>query len=120
VESKRCELRLRRAYCLAHLDTGKAAAEARALTQGDTTSAAMLCTAASVFSLASAHAKDSVARERYAVQAVALLRQAGARGYFKAATCLDELKKDPDLDPLRPRADFRKLLDELPTSTARP
>jgi hypothetical protein len=40
---------------------------------------------------------------------VEALRQAVAKGYKDAA----HLKKDPDLDPLRGRGDFQKLLAEV-------
>jgi serine/threonine-protein kinase len=45
----------------------------------------------------------------YAGRALAALRQAVAKGYKDAAL----LRKDPDLDPLRTREAFRKLLAEL-------
>jgi tetratricopeptide (TPR) repeat protein len=45
----------------------------------------------------------------YADQALAMLRDAVAKGYKDAA----HVKKDKDLDPLRERADFKKLLEEL-------
>jgi serine/threonine-protein kinase len=45
----------------------------------------------------------------YGDRALAALRQAVARGYKDA----DHLKKDKDLDPLRGRDDFQKLLAEL-------
>jgi hypothetical protein len=45
----------------------------------------------------------------YGDQALALLRTAVAKGYKDAA----HLKKDKDLDPLRGRDDFKKLLAEL-------
>jgi serine/threonine-protein kinase len=45
----------------------------------------------------------------YADRALAALRQAIAKGYQDAAN----LTKDPDLDPLRGRDDFRKLLTEV-------
>jgi serine/threonine-protein kinase len=53
--------------------------------------------------------------QSYADQALAALRQAVAKGYKDA----DHLKKDPDLDPLRGRDDFLKLLAEL-EAAARP
>jgi hypothetical protein len=52
--------------------------------------------------------RQELAKE-YADRAVAALRQAVADGYRDAA----QLRKDPDLDPLRGRDDFRKLLAEL-------
>src|SRR5262249_28144254 len=45
----------------------------------------------------------------YAGRALAMLRQAVARGYKNVA----RLKKSPDLQPLRERVEFRKLLAEL-------
>jgi tetratricopeptide (TPR) repeat protein/tRNA A-37 threonylcarbamoyl transferase component Bud32 len=47
--------------------------------------------------------------QEYADRAMATLRQAAAHGYRGAA----HVQKDPDLDPLRSRDDFRRLLDEL-------
>jgi hypothetical protein len=57
----------------------------------------------------------------YADRALEALRQAVTRDYKDAAN----LKKDPDLDPLRGRDDFQKLLAELeaavrPKEGARP
>jgi eukaryotic-like serine/threonine-protein kinase len=54
-------------------------------------------------------ADEKAARERYAARAVAVLREAVAKGYKDVA----HLKKDTDLDPLRGRDDFKKLLAEL-------
>jgi serine/threonine-protein kinase len=45
----------------------------------------------------------------YAAKALEALRQALAKGYMDATN----MKKDKDLDPLRPRDDFQKLLAEL-------
>jgi serine/threonine-protein kinase len=47
--------------------------------------------------------------QKYADEAVTLLREALAKGYKDAA----HMKKDTDLDPLRKRDDFQKLLAEL-------
>jgi serine/threonine-protein kinase len=51
--------------------------------------------------------------QSYADQALAMLRTAVARGYKDLAN----LKKDSDLDPLRGRDDFRKLLAEVEAAT---
>jgi tetratricopeptide (TPR) repeat protein len=64
--------------------------------------------------LAEKEAKLSEARRQelaksYGDRALQALRQAVAKGYKDA----DHLKKDPDLDPLRGRDDFRKLLGEV-------
>ena len=48
-------------------------------------------------------------RRTHAVQAVTLLRQAFAAGYKDAA----HMRKDTDLNALRSRPDFQKLLEEL-------
>jgi tetratricopeptide (TPR) repeat protein/serine/threonine protein kinase len=47
--------------------------------------------------------------QSYADRAMDLLRQAIRKGFKNAK----KMKEDPDLDPLRPRADFQKLLAEL-------
>jgi serine/threonine-protein kinase len=54
-------------------------------------------------------------QEKYAAHAVELLRRAVARGYNDAA----EMSKDADLDALKKRDDFKKLLAEL-EAPARP
>lgn len=62
---------------------------------------------ACVYALASA--KDTAKREQYAARAIELLRRAVAKGYQDA----DHLAKDTDLDPLRGREDFRKLVADV-------
>jgi hypothetical protein len=85
-------------------------AEADALARSKDASAALYYDAACVFALSAAavHDDDKQA-EPYAVRAVELLRQAVAKGFKDVA----HLKKDSDLDPLRQREDFKKLLREL-------
>ena len=53
----------------------------------------------------------SLAAQAYANQAMALLQEAVKLGFHD----LEALKKTPDLEPLRSRADFGKLLRELET-----
>jgi hypothetical protein len=48
-------------------------------------------------------------RKKLAIRGVALLRQAIDKGFKDVA----HMKKDTDLDPLRDREDFKKLLTEL-------
>jgi hypothetical protein len=54
-------------------------------------------------------AKRRELAQQYADRAVALLRQAVAKGYKDVA----HLKKDADLDGLRRRPDFQQLLADL-------
>jgi tetratricopeptide (TPR) repeat protein len=51
--------------------------------------------------------------DHYAAHAVELLRKAQTDGYFKLWGNVRGMKKDKDLDPLRQREDFKKLLAEL-------
>jgi serine/threonine-protein kinase len=53
--------------------------------------------------------EQSVRAEGYAARAVALLRRLHAAGYFKEPGHAELLRTDPDLAPLRGRADFRNL-----------
>jgi hypothetical protein len=48
-------------------------------------------------------------KEKYAARSVELLRKAVAKGYKDAA----QMKKNPDLDALRQRDDFKKFLADL-------
>jgi hypothetical protein len=52
---------------------------------------------------------DRNEQAKYAERAVALLRQAVAKGYSN----VHEMKNDDDLKPLRPRDDFQKLLRDM-------
>jgi tetratricopeptide (TPR) repeat protein len=97
---------------------GSAAKAAADLARGPFHAAENTYNAASVLSrcvaLAEQDTKLSEARRKeqakaYADQALAVLRQAIARGYND----IDHLKKDQDLDPLRQREDFKKLRTEL-------
>jgi tetratricopeptide (TPR) repeat protein len=58
-------------------------------------------------------AKRKEFAQRYADQAVALLRRAVARGYKNVA----QMRGDPELKPLRDREDFQKLLAEFEKKT---
>jgi tetratricopeptide (TPR) repeat protein len=51
--------------------------------------------------------------ERYAVHAVELLTKARADGYFQVSAKIKHMNSDPDLEPLRAREDFKKLVKEL-------
>jgi serine/threonine protein kinase/Tfp pilus assembly protein PilF len=66
--------------------------------------------AACVFSLASGAVKDDAKlKERYATRAMELLVQAVENGFQDVA----HMKKDTDIDALRQREDFQKLIREL-------
>jgi hypothetical protein len=54
---------------------------------------------------------DTGQAARYADRAVELLRKAVAKGFKDVA----QLKSDPDLDPLRARPSFQKLLTDVST-----
>jgi hypothetical protein len=51
--------------------------------------------------------------DKYATRAIELLTRARTAGFFKNPANVGELKKGKDLDPLRLRADFQKLLTDL-------
>ncbi len=104
-------LRSHRALALARAgDHVRALAEANQLAQAKEATAYRLYDLACVCSLASAAVQDDAGlKEQYATRAVALLRQAVVKGWKNVA----HLKKDTDLDPLRSRGDFQKLLAEL-------
>jgi serine/threonine-protein kinase len=120
---QRDRLRLGRAAALARAgDHARATAEANALAQSKRLRGDTLYDLACVWSVASAAARrdtklptpdrDQLA-ERYTSRAIALLTKTLAAGYFKLPAKVEHLKKDKDLDPLRARADFKKLLAEL-------
>jgi hypothetical protein len=119
----RTEGRFRRADVLARLgDHRQAAPEARALARLKGWGPGLLYDLACLFSLCSAAAaKDANCplplREReaeaHARQAVAVLRRAADAGYFSPAAARAHLAKDPDLDNLRRRADFRAFVAGL-------
>jgi tetratricopeptide (TPR) repeat protein len=115
--------RLTRAASLARLgDHKRAMAEVETLAANSQASPDVLCNLAGVCAL-SAEAvrrdtglpsaqRDTLA-ERYGARAVALLAKAKAAGFFKNPANRQELKNDPDLQALRTRDDFKKLLAEV-------
>jgi serine/threonine-protein kinase len=107
--------RLQRAVSLTHAgDHAQAVSEADALAQAKDVNAPTLYDLACVCSLSSAAVKnDAKLADRYAARAVELLREAVAKGFKD----IEHLKKDTDLDPLRGRDDYRKLLKELEEKT---
>jgi tetratricopeptide (TPR) repeat protein len=88
----------------------RATARANALAGNRGVSAGTLYDSCCIFSLASAATKDDTKlSDQYATRALELLREAVAKGYKKIA----HMKQDKDLDPLRSRDDFQKLLAQL-------
>jgi serine/threonine-protein kinase len=112
----RVRFRLRRS--LSHARTGKgdyskAVADAVALSTSSVPSST-LYDAACVCALASVSVKADASRaDKYAGCAVKLLTRAMERGHFKNAAKVAHMKKDSDLDSLRSRGDFKKLVAEL-------
>ncbi len=100
----------------------RGAAEADAVAQGRAPSGATLLVLARTLSRAAAAAgrdirlsaeeRERLAEDR-AARAVALLRRAHAAGYFRLWARIEQVQKGRDLDPLRTRTDFKKLLAEL-------
>jgi hypothetical protein len=74
---------------------------------------------ACVFSLASADAPDPD-REEYAGRAIRLLARLRDAGYFARPTLVAHLDRDPDLDAVRGRDDFRRFRAALALAVAPP
>jgi tetratricopeptide (TPR) repeat protein len=104
-------LRLRRISNLLNLkDHTRATAGAQAIAESKSAGAKDLYNAACVYALSVRLAAEDVTRsQEYADHAVALLRRAIAKGYKNVG----QLKNDADLNALRSREDFQKLLREL-------
>jgi hypothetical protein len=112
-----------RAWTLAHQGQhSQAAAEATAAARQASRFLYQFYELACVYSLAAASAsKDAKLAEpdrkkqteTYAAKAMELLTKAERGGLFKAPAARKKLKKDTDLDALRKRADFEKLLKGL-------
>jgi len=107
-------LRIKRASTLLNLkDHVRASADAQAIAASSGATGQQLFQAASIFAHCVRFAdKYSPETESYAQRAVMTLRKAAAKG-FRDAT---RLKSSKDLEPLRSREDFRKLIAELETS----
>jgi tetratricopeptide (TPR) repeat protein len=101
-----------RGLALAQVRAGqadKAVALAEELARSPQAAANTLYDCACVCALAAGASKDAATAERHAARAIGLLRDAIAKGYKDAA----HIKQDTDLDALRKRDDFQKLLAEL-------
>ena len=85
----------------------EAIAEATEITKSDSTNGERCYNLACVYSVASG--KDAAKKSEYADRAMELLQNAAKLGFKDAAL----VAKDPDLDSLRTRDDFKKLLADL-------
>jgi serine/threonine protein kinase/uncharacterized membrane protein len=111
-------LRLLRAFALVQLkQCEQAAAEAKPVIDTGDASATIVYHAACLFAQAAAAAgEDAKPTKAYASRALQLLRRAFAKGYSN----VEQMQKESDLDPLRPREDFRRLLAEFGNQHATP
>jgi tetratricopeptide (TPR) repeat protein len=115
--------RVVRAATLARVGEHKrAVAEVEALATNRQAPPADLCSLACACALSveavrrdagSPSAQRGALAEHYGARAVELLGKAKAAGFFKDAANRQELKNDPDLQSLRSRDDFQKLLAEV-------
>jgi len=95
-------------------DHARAAAEARDLAAIPQLASDGLYNLACVLALSSAAANDDAELAgRYAAEAVELLKRAHKAGFFASARNVAQMGQDSDLESLRDREDFRKLLEEL-------
>jgi tetratricopeptide (TPR) repeat protein len=119
----RPELRLYRAMTLAMLnDHTRATAEAKELGGSKTFSGERLYLLACVYGRCTqivsrdtklSRTEQAKLAEEYAVSAVALLVRSREAGFFKKQAARDRMRRNPELDLLRPRADFQKWLAEV-------
>ncbi|GBD35706.1 hypothetical protein HRbin36_00820 [bacterium HR36] len=119
-------LRAYRAICLARLgSTEQAVAHADRLLQDYPRTGSLL------YNLACVHAvvaevlgqenkqpspEQSRQSEAHATRALELLSQAADQGYFRSPHRLEYLQRDPDLEAIRQRADFKRFLEKLQAS----
>jgi serine/threonine-protein kinase len=112
-----------RAITRAYLGEYDAAVEeAQAVAPGGTAPVNLCYDLACVYAVASAAvrkdtklpaAERDARSARHAAHALAFLAKAKAGGVFRDPAAVANLKKDHDLDPLRPRPDFQKFLADL-------
>jgi hypothetical protein len=107
----RLALRLERATTLAHMQAhAQATSEVEALSRMPELSAQLLHDAAAVYAVCVPQVPDDPQlAEKYAASAVALLRRGFEKDYRAIAK---DVADDSDLDVLRSRTDFQKLLKE--------
>jgi serine/threonine-protein kinase len=105
----------------------QAAGEALAASEKESASIYRLADAALTHALAAAvalrdgglaAAEREPLADRYAAQAVKLFARAAAKGHYRTAADIGQLKTDPELALLRSREDFTKLLADLEKKAA--
>jgi serine/threonine protein kinase len=116
-------VRAYRAICLARLgEIEHAVAEAEKLSSAKTKTGSLLYNLACIHAvLAEVVTKKSSAQnaeqlklaEQYARRAVEFLQQAAEQGYFQSAVRREYLHRDPDLEAVRHREDFKRLLEKI-------
>jgi tetratricopeptide (TPR) repeat protein len=111
----RQNLLLNRAATLAQLGRhAEATTEAKALVEATGSTDETGYNAACVYGAAAGTVEaDAPLRKSYLDRAVELLHKLQASGYFKEPSHMQLLKEDKDLDLLRQRPDFKKLLVDL-------
>jgi eukaryotic-like serine/threonine-protein kinase len=107
-------LRMERASALVRSgDAAKGLAEVDAIVAVAEVSPEVLYDAACVYAVAANTKIAPLKAESHAARALALLRRAQAAGYFRYLQRIAWAHKDPDLNALRSRADFKEWLRKL-------
>lgn len=119
---QRSMVQMNRALCLARAgETAKATQAADQALAAPKPNGRIWYDAACVFAVsAAAPTDDKELCERYAARAVELLGLARAAGYFRQPGTVENMKKDTDLDALRQRDDYRKLLEVFAKGASSP
>jgi tetratricopeptide (TPR) repeat protein len=93
----------------------EAAAAADELTKEPTITPGGIFNLGCIMAICASKTDDNSLRDAYSVKAVALLERAKAVGLFNDAKLIEQLQSDKDLDAVRQRDDFRKLLSDVET-----
>jgi tetratricopeptide (TPR) repeat protein len=112
-------------HALRALTLGRQGQWAGALAEADKVSTSQKLSGTGLYDLACTYALNAAAEggrpaEAQAARAVEMLGRARKAGFFDGATFVEKLKKDADLDPLRKRPEFQKLLAEVEKKPAGP
>jgi tetratricopeptide (TPR) repeat protein len=108
---QRAMMRVQRALSLARAgDAERATAAADELARTPAEQGGSVYDAARIFSVLSGTLAGAEQKEPHARRAIELLTQARDQGFFQEPAKRDLLQKDHDLDPLRSREGFQKLL----------